>query len=285
MVGRGARWLGARVWIRRLKPRVAEEKAINGSEPEKMGEMKIDELARRAGTTTRNVRAYQTRGLLPSPRMAGRVGYYDEGHLGRLRYIDRLREKGFSLAAIHDLLKAWEQGRSLSDVLGFEEALMAPWGDEAAESINFDGLKDLFPEIVEKPDLIQRAIELGLLVAEGDEYRVASPRLLDVGATLVSVGVPLSAVLDEHVLLQSDVRRIAERFVGLFDRYEWEPFVEAGLPPDRLPQVTESIIRLRPIALVAVQVLLERAMQTAVAASTARQVQRFFVESEPSEAS
>ena len=254
---------------------------INGSEPEKMGEMKIDELARRAGTTTRNVRAYQTRGLLPSPRMAGRVGYYDEGHLGRLRYIDRLREKGFSLAAIHDLLKAWEQGRSLSDVLGFEEALMAPWGDEAAESINFDGLKDLFPEIVEKPDLIQRAIELGLLVAEGDEYRVASPRLLDVGATLVSVGVPLSAVLDEHVLLQSDVRRIAERFVGLFDRYEWEPFVEAGLPPDRLPQVTESIIRLRPIALVAVQVLLERAMQTAVAASTARQVQRFFVESEP----
>ena len=37
-------------------------------------DMTIDELARRAGTTTRNVRSYQTRGILPPPRMVGRVG-------------------------------------------------------------------------------------------------------------------------------------------------------------------------------------------------------------------
>jgi len=158
--------------------------------PGKSAEIKIDELARRAGTTTRNVRAYQTRGLLPSPRMVGRVGYYDEGHLARLRYIDRLQQRGFSLAAVHDLLKAWEQGRSLSDLLGFEEALMAPWVDEAAEWVTHDQLRQSFPEIIEDPQLIQRAIELGLLVAEGDKYKVVSPRLLEVGATLVSAVFP-----------------------------------------------------------------------------------------------
>ena len=93
--------------------------------------MTIDQLAREAGVTTRSIRAYQTSGLLPHPRLSGRVGVYDDGHLARLRYIAHLQERGFSLAAIRDLLTAWEQGRSLSDVLGFEDALTAPWTDEA----------------------------------------------------------------------------------------------------------------------------------------------------------
>src|SRR5436305_1643105 len=44
-------------------------------------EYRIDELAREAGTTVRNVRAYQDRGLLPPPRRSGRVGLYTDAHL------------------------------------------------------------------------------------------------------------------------------------------------------------------------------------------------------------
>lgn len=43
-----------------------------------MTEYRIDELARLAGSTVRNIRAYQDRGLLPPPRLAGRVGLYDD---------------------------------------------------------------------------------------------------------------------------------------------------------------------------------------------------------------
>ena len=98
----------------------------------------IDELAREAGVTSRNIRAYQTRGLLPSPRMEGRVGYYDDNHLARLRYIASLQERGFSLAAIQCLLEAWDQGRGLNEVLGFEEALNAPWSDETPELVSIE---------------------------------------------------------------------------------------------------------------------------------------------------
>lgn len=35
-----------------------------------MTEYRIDELARLAGSTVRNIRAYQDRGLLPPPRLA-----------------------------------------------------------------------------------------------------------------------------------------------------------------------------------------------------------------------
>jgi DNA-binding transcriptional MerR regulator len=78
----------------------------------------IDELARRAGETTRNVRAYQARGLLPGPRLVGRVGEYDERHLDRLVTVQGLRDRGFSLAAIAVLLTAHERGVALADVIG-----------------------------------------------------------------------------------------------------------------------------------------------------------------------
>ena len=238
--------------------------------------MTIDQLAREAGVTTRNIRAYQTRGLLPSPRMEGRVGHYDEGHLARLRYIASLQERGFSLAAIQCLLDAWEDGRGLNDVLGFEEALTAPWSDETPERVSIEWLMERFPEGLEDPSLIQRSVALGLLVDVGGELEAPSPRLLRIGAELVAAGVPLAAVLDEYERLVADADRIAGRFVELFEANVWEPFVAAGMPPERLAQVTESLQRARPTASMAMDAALAHAMERAVAASAARQVARFL---------
>lgn len=85
----------------------------------------VDALARAAGTTTRQVRAMQARGLLPRPHMVGRTGFYGHDHLERLRTVLRLQDQGFSLAAIAALVSAWEAGMTLSDVLGL------PWTEPA----------------------------------------------------------------------------------------------------------------------------------------------------------
>ncbi|MHB8670304.1 MAG: MerR family transcriptional regulator [Acidimicrobiales bacterium] len=82
----------------------------------------IDELARLAGTSSRNVRAYQTAGLLPHPRLIGRTGWYDEDHLALLTTVLRLAERGYSLSSIAELLDAWSRGASLEDVLGLPRA-------------------------------------------------------------------------------------------------------------------------------------------------------------------
>jgi DNA-binding transcriptional MerR regulator len=82
------------------------------------GRWTVDELARTAGTTSRQIRALQTRGLLPHPELVGRTGYYDAGHLDRLRAIVRLQAEGFSLAALATLLRSWEAGLTLGEVLG-----------------------------------------------------------------------------------------------------------------------------------------------------------------------
>lgn len=46
--------------------------------------MRIDELAAKTGLTSRNIRAYREKGLLPAPELEGRTGFYTEQHLQRL---------------------------------------------------------------------------------------------------------------------------------------------------------------------------------------------------------
>src|SRR5438309_572599 len=61
-------------------------------------EYRIDELAREAGTTVRNVRAYQDRGLLPPPRRSGRVGLYTDARQ-LARDTDRIAARFVELVA------------------------------------------------------------------------------------------------------------------------------------------------------------------------------------------
>ncbi len=53
---------------------------------------RVDQLAARAGVSVDTVRFYQSRGLLPPPRRAGRVVLYADAHLARLRRIRALAE-------------------------------------------------------------------------------------------------------------------------------------------------------------------------------------------------
>jgi DNA-binding transcriptional MerR regulator len=85
----------------------------------------IDEMARVAGVTARNLRAYQSLGLMAAPRLAGRVGRYDAEHLDRVRAIRRLQSQGFSLAGIKELFDAHDRGQSLEAVLGLDPSLRA----------------------------------------------------------------------------------------------------------------------------------------------------------------
>src|SRR5690242_6473215 len=88
-------------------------------------EYRLDDLAHAAGVTVRNVRAYAERGLLPAPRRVGRVNLYDETHLARLRLINRLLERGYTVAHIADFIATWEGGHDLGQTLGLEAALLA----------------------------------------------------------------------------------------------------------------------------------------------------------------
>src|SRR5436305_14524919 len=113
-------------------------------EERRAAEYRIDELAREAGTTVRNVRAYQDRGLLPPPRRSGRVGLYTDAHLARLRLIGQLLERGYTLANIAELVSAWERGQDIGALLGLEAELVQPRSADVALTISLDDVTELF---------------------------------------------------------------------------------------------------------------------------------------------
>src|SRR5919197_396691 len=96
--------------------------------------MTIDELARRTGMTVRNIRAHQSRGLVPPPDVRGRTGYYGDDHVARIELIKELQADGFNLEAIRRLLEG--AGGSGSEVLSFSRALRAPFEDEQPEILD-----------------------------------------------------------------------------------------------------------------------------------------------------
>jgi DNA-binding transcriptional MerR regulator len=68
--------------------------------------MKIGDLARRAGTTTKTVRHYERLGLLrPSARGDNLYRYYDEAHVQQLRFIRRAQRLGLTLGEIGQLME------------------------------------------------------------------------------------------------------------------------------------------------------------------------------------
>ncbi len=222
-------------------------------------EWSIDELARRAGTTVRNVRLYQERGLLPPPRRHGRRGFYNDDHLSRLRLVLSMLRRGYPITAIRELTDALAGGRTLADVLGFEEALAEPYLTEEPRRLSIEELLAMFPGAA--VENVQRAVELAILVPDGDGFVAPSPALVETGAQLVADGVPLEAVLDAAAEMRAATDRLAQRFVALFTDHVWQPFVDAGMPPEELPRITDTLQRQRRLVAKAVMPVLAQAMQ------------------------
>jgi Cu(I)-responsive transcriptional regulator len=83
-----------------------------------MARHSIGSLAKATGTKVETVRYYERIGLLPAPaRTEGNYRSYDDAHLGRLSFIRRARDLGFSLDQVRDLLGlADERDRSCEAV-------------------------------------------------------------------------------------------------------------------------------------------------------------------------
>jgi DNA-binding transcriptional MerR regulator len=147
----------------------------------------IDELAREAGTTVRNVRVYQDRGLLAPPQRRGRIGLYGPDHLRRLRLVLRMLERGYPLAAIRELVEAWEERRDLGSVLGLEEAITAPY--QAEHPRRLSGAE--FGEWLRGDEVaVARALETGMAHLDGDDVVIPNPRFWAVGLELLDEGFP-----------------------------------------------------------------------------------------------
>lgn len=213
-------------------------------------EYRMAELAKEAGVSVRTLRFYRERKLLPPPRREGRIAWYGDAHLARLRTIGALLERGHTLGGIAELIAAWENGRDVAELLGLENAIATPWSAEAPVRLAPDELADCFGSDVTAENLTA-ALEIGYLAVDGEHLVHVSRRLLDASAALVREGVPLAAVLSAGRAVRRHVDELADLFTVLIRTHVAEPDAEA-------------LDRLRPLAATVVEAELSMAMDRRV---------------------
>jgi DNA-binding transcriptional MerR regulator len=241
----------------------------------------IDELARRVGMTARNVRAYQSRGLIQPPKLRGRTGYYGPEHVARLELIRDLQAEGFNLGAIKRILERAD-GRSVSEVLDFTRALAAPFSDEQPVVVEAQFFEERWGDQI-TTDVVRRSQQLGLVRDLGDgRYELRSPRLVRVAEELTDLGVPLEVALDMTGTLKRHAEAIARAYVELFLDHVWHPFERAGEPDEEWPEVRDALDRLRPLAGEAVLGMFGLVMTDAVEQAMERELSRLASGHRPS---
>jgi DNA-binding transcriptional MerR regulator len=234
----------------------------------------IDELARETGMTARNIRAHQSRGLLPPPEVRARTGYYTDDHVARIRLIQDMQAQGFNLKAIERLLELGADEGS-ENALAFERAILTPFVSEQPEVIRTEDLVEAFGGDVDARTLA-RAGKLGVVRSLGDEtWEVPSPTLLRAAAALVELGVPLSHALAVGKAIRKHTSSIAKEFVELYIRDVLDPVREGGSVDDRgLEAAREAVERLRPLASEAVLASFGQVMTEAVEQQLQRELGR-----------
>lgn len=238
----------------------ADSRAPAGATPR--NEYTVDELARVTNTTVRNVRAYQDRGLLAPPEKRGRVGVYDDTHVSRLKLINHLLARGYTLANIQDLIMAVDEGHDLRATLGLETAIGGRWSRERPKKYSLIELLQMFGNKA-SPGALGKAVDLGLLERDGLSFVSGSPTALAAGATMAKEGIPLADLLDAVGIARPHFNAVAKALVDLvvrqLDRYD----ADALPPPADVPALVDAIWRVRPLAMVLVESEMNRALEEA----------------------
>jgi DNA-binding transcriptional MerR regulator len=229
------------------------------------GEMTIRELAERTGMTVRNIRAHQTRGLLPPPVVRGRTGYYNEEHVARIALTREMQADGLNLEAIRRVLES-DDGGSATEIFDFTRALRAPFEDEAPEIVEAEELAGVWGTGgTLDPELMGPAEKLGIFRTLLDgRVEVISPRLQRAAVELAELGVGPKDALATAEKLRRHADGVARAFVDLFVKEVWQPFDRAGRPEGDWPKVREALDRMRPLASDALLAVFQIAMGEAV---------------------
>ena len=236
---------------------------VAGSEPPRHDgtEYRIDGLAREADVTTRNIRAYQERGLLHPPRRSGRLALYDDSHLARLRIIASMLERGYTTAHITEMLTAWEHGKDLADVLGLEKALITPWAEDRPTTSTHAEVRELAGSDADLAALV----EAGLVSKTANRTVVERPGLLRAFAEMRSYGMPTRTVIDLYAELQPAIEQISQLLVRVGAQHVAHEF-DLTAPPNSadLAELIPMLIRFRSLALTSVTASISNALESAV---------------------
>ena len=182
---------------------------------------RVEQLASACEVSVDTVRYYQARGLLPLPDKEGRVAWYRQEHVERIREIRNLQRQGLTLAAIR---------RVVDGELGLADAgLAAAVFAERADAADGDALSlDAFSSASGVPASLIQAVEregirIGHDVDGETRYTSGDIDLVRTALRLLEFGLPLGDLLALARDADTAMRGLADRAVELFDEHVRKP--------------------------------------------------------------
>ncbi|MGH3950152.1 MAG: MerR family transcriptional regulator [Pseudonocardiaceae bacterium] len=238
------------------------------------GEYRIDDLAREAGTTTRNVRVYRDRGLLPPPLRIGRVAIYNDTHLTRLRLITSMLDRGYNLAHVDEMLSAWEQGKNLGDVLGLETALVGTWVAEKPETMS----RDQAERLIGDKQAFDRLVALRVIRITDDKATITQPKLIESFNDVRQYGIGIHSLIDVHEQVLPHIEQIATILVNAGAEHVADR-IEPGhaLPDDgQIAELLTMLVKLRTQAVTSVTATLASSIESTIESMVGRLLADFI---------
>jgi len=186
-------------------------------------EYRVQELAKQAGISVELVRSYQSKGLLPPPRHEGRVAWYGDKHVERLRLIRDLKDRGYSLRMVEKALQQAPARGSDGSPVAMAEV--------PQERLTLAQLA----ERTRVPPAMLRSLEASGVLrprTTGAErwYTDADVRAVRMLLSLLGGGLPMEEFMRVAQTQIDSAQVVADGAVDLFMTYVREPLRKSGLP-------------------------------------------------------
>ena len=205
---------------------------------------RVEQLAAACDVSVDTVRYYQTRGLVPPPAREGRVAWYDERHVERIREVRELRRRGLTLAAIERVLG---DGLDPADA-DLAVAIAAARGEARQdELLTLDGFASRSGVPASLIQAVEReGIELGRTVDGEVRYTAADTDMVRGALRLLEYGLPLGELLSLARDTNDAMVALATRAVELFDEHVRKPIRDTADAEDAAVQLVEAFDTLLP---------------------------------------
>ncbi|MGV0748531.1 MerR family transcriptional regulator [Mycolicibacter minnesotensis] len=227
-------------------------------------EYRIDDLARLGGTTTRNVRVYRDRDLLPPPRRVGRIALYNDTHLTRLRLITSMLDRGYTIAHVKEMIGAWEQGKDLGDILGLESAIAGSWTTERPETMS----RAEAEQRIGDPPAMRRLVALGVIrLNEADSLAtITRPKLIDAFNEVRGYGIAIDKLIDLYEQSLPHIDAISQMLVRAGAEHVLTRIQPgAPLPADtEIAELIGMLVRFRTQAVASVTATLASSIESTI---------------------
>jgi DNA-binding transcriptional MerR regulator len=180
---------------------------------------RVEQLAAACDVSVDTVRYYQSRGLLPQPAREGRVAWYGDDHVERIRRIRDLQRKGLTLAAIARVVGA--KGADADLAVAVAEELGEA---DATELLTLDAFATAAGVPASLIQAVEReGIRIGREVGGEARYTASDIELVRTALRLLEFGLPLADLLALARDADAAMRGLAERAVDLFDEHVRRP--------------------------------------------------------------